>query len=175
MTARALGLSGYIGLTAALIAIAVVSPPVSAATPTPTWRGFDSATTLNYQPVSVGRYGKACRLQGGSKLGPPSYRVADIDEPGVPKLTIDQRAMVHRIEEYVGDATLWFAFVRDSFTVFDASGYPDAPPCVYTPLGYVVENDPCDCYYQSGEEDSITLGPGDTPVPKPWFTTTPNP
>lgn len=148
-----------------LIGIAVLTARASAATPTP-----------NYQPVSVGTYGKACRLNGGAKLGPPSYRVADIGKPGVPNLTADQRAMVHRIEKYVGDFSLWFAFVRNSFTVFNTSeDQQDKPPCSYEPLGYVVENDPCDCYYQSGEEDSITLGPGDTPEPKPWFTARPGP
>ena len=102
-----------------------------------------ASATPGERTVVVREEGRAtfCVVDGAS--GPPSYRVRDAGQAGVPKLTAAQLGMLRRIRVYVHPSTLRFAFVGGKFIVFDAS----RGPCEPNAPGYSVLNGGCNEMY----------------------------
>lgn len=167
------GVIGLIGLCACLSGSgrqsATASPP--GLQPTSSARAPQIAPTS----VAVGRYGIGCRTyQRPNTVGPTSYLVSDIGNPGVPVLSSRQTSMVKRIRKYIHSENLRFAFIEDynpSFIVFDADG----GPCLDVAPGYWILNDPkINMYYEPGEAPGF-IHPmnGDLgTTPGPWMTPT---
>lgn len=130
------------------------------------------------QVVRVSPHAIACRgYQDPSKIGPPSYAVADIGKSDVPKLSTDQRALLARVKRYVSSAALRFAFLPSRprggpFIIFDAK----EGPCIDAAGGYQVLNGVNE-YYDPGENPFITTAGAATmpATPGPWMTASPHP
>ena len=102
-----------------------------------------------------------------------SYLVSDIGKPGMPRLSVSERAMIERVRRYVHSRTLRFAWVDHSTTmgepiVFDAYD----GPCEVWAGGYQVLNGFCNEYYEPGENPYSThAAPGGCyrAPPRPWM------
>jgi hypothetical protein len=148
-------------------------------------RSFDETPAVD-PAVSVGAFGKACRLYGTNDVGPANYRIADLGKLGVPTLTSEQLNVVARIVAHLGtNKTLWFTFLPKGdgsreFVVFETGGlegpiYPGTvPPCTDDPPGYPVLSVQCDFWYETAEAPSLHLIPSEhPPTPMPWLSPSP--
>jgi hypothetical protein len=140
----------------------------------PTCRGY------NEQPyvLTRSRYGIACLgnvppgTTPSTKPPPQSYLVKDIGKPGFPALKPSEASMIRRIVRYVHSGTLRIAWVSDGreFIVFDAK---DGPCEVWAPGYGVLNGDPCNEYYEPGENPYGThAGTECDLVKRPWMTAT---
>lgn len=99
--------------------------------------------------------------------GPRNYSVAEIGNPGIPKLTRRQLKSISSIKQYISSPFLRFAFVSDELIVFDAV---DGPCFDGGAPGYPVLNGDCNEYYQPGEDPRTTVAaPGCIGPPRPWI------
>jgi hypothetical protein len=122
--------------------------------------------------VRVGKHGIACvGYDDKTRVGPPTYRVADIGLVGVPRLSADQVSLVRRIEKSEPTAALRFGFVTIEgrgtiFIVYRVEG----PICSDAAPGYRVLNLD-DAFYEAGENPFVLHAlPGDAaPTPGPWM------
>ena len=102
---------------------------------------------------------------------PESYPAALAGEPGVPRLTAAESAMLRRIRRAVRSKTLRIAWVDGSsdapeFIVFDATD----GPCETWAGGYAVLNGDCNEFYEPGENPYRThAGSGCLPSSRPWM------
>ncbi|MGD0969693.1 MAG: hypothetical protein ABR949_15580 [Candidatus Aquilonibacter sp.] len=114
----------------------------------------------------------------GPHAPPITYAAADVGKPGVPRLTAQERALLHRIEYYVKSGTLRIAWLNDAppqhrFIIYDA----DAGPCYAQSRAYPVLNGNCLEYYGPADDPYETLPVPDCDgrTPYPWMTPTPTP
>lgn len=118
--------------------------------------------------VATSEHGVGCTsFAFPKKIGPASYKVADIGQSDVAKLTDSQAAMLTRIQHYVHSNTLRFAFIENGrFIVFDAKN----GPCIAVG-GYPILNAVNDVY-EPGDNPFTTHGASATnpATPGPWMT-----
>jgi hypothetical protein len=119
--------------------------------------------------VRVG-YGAACLRD--SIAGPPSYPSNLVGEPGFPRLSGQNIAVLRRIMKYIHSGKLRFVFLSNSrdkhrFIVFNASRSrlcdPTVPP-------FIVLNGACNEYYSpSNVMFATSAAMGCVNPPRPWI------
>jgi hypothetical protein len=112
----------------------------------------------------------------GLRAPPITYSAVTVGKPGVPRLTPQELATLHRIEHFVKSPTLRFAWLDYAstprhFVIYDAS----AGPCYAQTHAYSVLNGGCNEDYGPTDDPYETRPAPDClrQTPYPW--TTPSP
>ena len=105
-----------------------------------------------------------CHLNGQASV--PSFAVAGIGGPGVPRLSVHDASLARAIMRYVDTPTLRFAIVGKQFVVFDAV----AGPCSPQAPGYFDLAGGCNDYYTPPLDIRSVHGEPDCLYPpRPWI------
>lgn len=120
----------------------------------------DASRLVQAQDVGTG---VRCLVDGHP--GPISYPAAAAGKAGVPNLTRQQDAMLHKIVKHLRSSTVRFSWVGGEFIIFDASDGPCEP---YAP-GYPVLNMGCAARYSPTDDfDRLSAVDSCFGTPYPW-------